>query len=113
MSASFDSLIFTIRAPSQMHSAANDIPRAGSRMAMPQFYLVGAGDRNAAGPDFRYPPPPPRYDRGMDERRRKRRGPITLLVDWFMVDRVTTGIVMIFACWMAFITIRMAIAGRL
>jgi len=52
----------------------------------------------------------------MDNHPKKRRGPITIFAEWFMVDPVMTGIVMaplvLFVCLMAYLAIRMAIADR-
>gem|GEM_PF-6417491 len=52
----------------------------------------------------------------MDGRQKKRRGPITVFVDWFMVDPLMTGMVIaplvVFACIMAYLTIRVIITGR-
>jgi hypothetical protein len=52
----------------------------------------------------------------MSESHKKLRGPITAFVDWFMVDPVTTGVVIaplvVFACVMAYLTIRDVLAGR-
>jgi hypothetical protein len=52
----------------------------------------------------------------MADRRKKRRGPVTVFVDWFMVDPITTGVVMaplvVFACIAAYLTIRAMISGH-
>jgi hypothetical protein len=52
----------------------------------------------------------------MDSRRKKRRGPITIFVDWFMVDPITTGVVMaplvFVACIAAYVTIRAIFDGH-
>lgn len=52
----------------------------------------------------------------MSDSQKKRRGPIATFVDWFMVDPIITGVVMaplvVFACFIAYRTIRDVIAGR-
>ena len=52
----------------------------------------------------------------MSDSPKKRRGPITAFIDWFMVDPVTTGVVMapliVFVSFIAYWTIREVIAGR-